>query len=95
MWRCVCGNVMRSVAHTCPECSRTFHDNIPFIDRMYSIEIALSLMSRKRTDIAEIEKLALDCLANDKSLLDIAIQLENVGNSAASDLARILRHLIV
>jgi hypothetical protein len=94
MWKCICGYVLRSVAHTCPQCDRTFLDNAPFTERLNNIELALSFVVHTGTEIAEIEQMALACLANDMSLLCIANQLENTSNPIANQLARILRNLV-
>ena len=95
MRKCVCGNILRSVAHTCPECGRTYYDNLPFIERLQRIGLALSLIREHgtRVEVAEAEQAALACLAENLSLFEIAERLEHSSKSCFKWLAHILKNL--
>lgn len=95
MWKCLCGSVQRSVANACPGCGRTHGDIKPFADLLGRVELALSLMTGSATEITAAENLALKCLADNLSLVEIAHQLENRGDPMAMSLARALRNLAV
>lgn len=95
MWKCLCGSVQRSVANACPGCSRTYGDIKSFADLLGRVELALSLMTGPATEITAAENLALKCLADNMSLLDIAHQLENMGDPIVSPFAHTLRNLAV
>lgn len=93
MLKCLCGELMRSVCNTCPNCGRIYLDNVPFIARINKLELALSLISDTQTGVLEAERVARTCLANNASLADITKELEKEENPAAFHLALILGNL--
>jgi hypothetical protein len=93
MWRCICGNVQRSVAQRCSGCHRTFLEIKPSITSLHLIELAMSIARGTKLEQVRAHKAIFGWLADGRSLSEITRFLENMDEPYLKHLVGILRNL--